>query len=103
MASSAAVERWLDADHVARRLCVSKTTVWNWTREGRLPAPTYITPRNPRWDVFAVDAAIAGQPAAGAHSVAPPATPALPDDPDKIAQDLAHELAQRRPRRSPRR
>jgi predicted DNA-binding transcriptional regulator AlpA len=99
MASSAAVERWLDADHVARRLCVSKTTVWNWTREGRLPAPTYITPRNPRWDVFAVDAAIAGTSSAVAQSVAIPETP----DPDKIAQDLAHELAQRRPRRSPRR
>jgi predicted DNA-binding transcriptional regulator AlpA len=98
--ASAAVERWLDADHVARRLCVSKTTVWNWTREGRLPAPTYITPRNPRWDVFAVDAAIAGTTGGVAHSPSP-ATEA--PDPDKIAQDLAHELAQRRPRRSPRR
>lgn len=38
MSASSEIENWVNLDDVATHLSVSKDTVRNWTKEGRLPA-----------------------------------------------------------------
>ena len=47
--------RWLRPEAVAERLAVHRTTLWRWVQDGKLPPPTKLSPRCPRWreDVIA--------------------------------------------------
>lgn len=38
MSASSEIENWVNLEDVATHLSVSKDTVRNWTKEGRLPA-----------------------------------------------------------------
>ena len=74
--------RYLNLSEVADYLSVSRTTVQQLTRSGTLPQPIYLTPRLPRWDRQAVDAALAS----------PPTTVAVCHD--EIVRRVADEIAQ---------
>ncbi len=39
----------LTSPEVCRLFGVSRTTLWKWVREGRIPEPRYIETREPRW------------------------------------------------------
>lgn len=39
----------LTGPEVCRLFGVSRTTLWKWVREGRIPEPRYIEAREPRW------------------------------------------------------
>ncbi len=40
---------FLDSRQVRERYGVSRTTVWRWVREGRLPEPVNVGPASIRW------------------------------------------------------
>ncbi len=52
--------RYLTADQVCEYLSISRGTIDKLVREKRIPAPIMLTPRLPRWDRLAIDAALAG-------------------------------------------
>jgi hypothetical protein len=53
--------RWLDRDDLAEHLRVRVDAIHRLQRAGRLPPPSYhLGPRQPRWDMRAVDAAMEG-------------------------------------------
>ena len=61
--------RWLDAESAAAYLNVRVEQLQRWTREGRVPTPSYqLGPRRPRWDREALDAAMRNA-FAGEHSL----------------------------------
>lgn len=39
----------LTSPEVCRLFGISRTTLWKWVREGRIPEPRYIEVREPRW------------------------------------------------------
>lgn len=39
----------IDSGEVCRILGIHRTTLWNWVRVGKLPAPRYPAPHEPRW------------------------------------------------------
>ena len=41
---------YLNVQQVAARYSVGISTVWRWTRDGRLPPPLKLTDRCTRWD-----------------------------------------------------
>lgn len=54
---SETLERWLDRDAVARRICTQPYRLPRLVAEGRLPQPSlHLGPRSPRWDIHAIDA-----------------------------------------------
>lgn len=54
---SEAIERWLDREAVARRICTQAHRLPRLVSEGRLPKPSlHLGPRSPRWDIHAIDA-----------------------------------------------
>jgi predicted DNA-binding transcriptional regulator AlpA len=91
MASSAAEPRFLDADGVARRLSVGKTTVLWLVDRGILPPPIRLTPKIVRWDVQAIDRAVAERGGVGA--------PSAPDRDTQALEGINALAAKRRARR----
>lgn len=54
---SETLERWLDREAVARRICTQPYRLPRLVAEGRLPQPSlHLGPRSPRWDIHAIDA-----------------------------------------------
>lgn len=51
---------WLTASGVAAYLSVSRPTVYALVERGAIPAPTYLTPRCPRWRTEDIDRALTG-------------------------------------------
>lgn len=47
--------RYLTDKEVATMLGVHRITVWNWHREGRLPAPVKLAPNTTRWRADDID------------------------------------------------
>ena len=41
--------RWSNDKQLARHYGVTRKTIWDWVREGRLPKPKKLTPRRTRW------------------------------------------------------
>ncbi len=81
--------RYLDLCGLAEYLSVSRTAVLQMVKVGRLPQPIRLSPRLPRWDRLAVDAALASAGEAGVQSH------------DEIVRRVADGLAaQGRPTRS---
>lgn len=51
------LERWLNREAVAKRLCTQPHRLPRLVAEGRLPQPSmHLGPRSPRWDIHAIDA-----------------------------------------------
>lgn len=51
-------QTYLRDKDIAKRYSIGKTTVWRWTREGRLPAPIRLSSGCTRWllsDIEALD------------------------------------------------
>lgn len=44
---------------LAQKYGVSEATIWRWAKAGRIPAPLKLGPNTTRWDVEAVEAALA--------------------------------------------
>ena len=40
---------WSNDKQLARHYGVTRKTIWDWVREGRLPKPKKLTPRRTRW------------------------------------------------------
>jgi len=40
---------WSNDKQLARHYGVTRSTMWDWVREGRLPKPKKLTPRRTRW------------------------------------------------------
>lgn len=40
---------WSTDKQLARHYGVTRKTIWDWVREGRLPKPKKLTPRRTRW------------------------------------------------------
>ncbi|WP_175429669.1 helix-turn-helix transcriptional regulator [Azospirillum argentinense] len=55
---SDALARWMTRSELAKELRVSEDTVRSLEAQGKLPPPVYLTPRLPRYDRLAVDAAL---------------------------------------------
>lgn len=49
---------FLTAKKAAAELGIGISTVWAAVKSGRLPAPTYVTPRCPRWRRSSLRAAV---------------------------------------------
>lgn len=78
--------RWLDRDGLADYLRLRPDAIHRYQKAGRLPKPSYhLGPRQPRWDVRLVDAAMEG----GVAST----------DPRTAIQALAEQIARARPTR----
>lgn len=51
------LDRWLDRDALARRLCTTTNMLPRFVQQGKLPQPSlHLGPRSPRWDIHAIDA-----------------------------------------------
>lgn len=51
------LERWLDPEALARRLCTKTNMLSRYVQQGKLPRPSlHLGPRSPRWDIHAIDA-----------------------------------------------
>lgn len=58
-------ERWIPACEAARRLRISEARLVRLVKDGALPKPSYTCgPRSPRYDLAALDAAMAASSAA---------------------------------------
>jgi predicted DNA-binding transcriptional regulator AlpA len=42
-------QTWLRDSDLAARFGVSRSTIWRWARQGRLPPPHRLGPRTTRW------------------------------------------------------
>lgn len=42
---------WLSVKDLAKRYSVTTTTIWNWTREKRLPRPHSLSSQTMRWHI----------------------------------------------------
>ena len=51
---SPADEIWLRDVDVAARYDISRKSVWDWTRLGRIPAPVRLGPATARWRLSAL-------------------------------------------------
>ncbi len=58
-AAASGKRRFGDVRCVADRLYISVPSVWRGVRQGRIPAPCYPTEGCARWDLDALDAAVA--------------------------------------------
>jgi prophage regulatory protein len=47
---------YLDLKSVISKLCVSKNTIWRWSREGNFPKPVRLGVRTTRWLLSDVEA-----------------------------------------------
>jgi hypothetical protein len=80
-------DRWLTADEAARHLRITTDALRRLVKAGHVPPPsTRLGPRNPRWDVLALDDAMHG----GIAST----------NPEEAAQALATQILRRPARRS---
>ena len=79
--------RYVDATGVAKHISISRSMVDILVKRGILPAPIELTPRLKRWDLHAVDKALAQNPTLA------PSTRSVTDISRSIADDI---VAQRR-------
>lgn len=57
--SEAITPRWLDRDALARYINAKVNMLSRLVEQGKLPRPSnHLGPRSPRWDIYAVDAAM---------------------------------------------
>lgn len=52
------LDRYIRANELARLLGISRATVWNWTKDGRLPKPVKLSPHVTAWKASEVAKAI---------------------------------------------
>lgn len=79
--------RYLDLQGVADYLSIGRTTVQQLVERNVLPKPIYLTPRLPRWDRHALDAAVARNAGIAVQSA---------DDPTEAVRELCNEFAKGR-------
>lgn len=48
-------EFYLSDRDLSRKYGVSRSTIWRWVKEGRLPEPVKISPGTTRWPLSAVE------------------------------------------------
>jgi len=86
------LERWLDREALARRICTKTNMVPRLVDQGKLPRPSlHLGPRSPRWDIHAVDAAMLE-----ASGVSVPST--INDMVQKACDDIERDAARRKNR-----
>ena len=44
------IRKWVSVRFLAEYYGVTPMTIWNWAKEGKLPAPKKIGPNTTRWD-----------------------------------------------------
>lgn len=57
MSDKAPPTRYVSDEWLAEYFSVTRSTIWRWARDGRLPAPTKLSPGCSRWDLRAIEAA----------------------------------------------
>lgn len=55
MAEKAHPTRYVSDTWLGAYYGVDRTTIWRWTREGRLPQPAKLSPGCTRWDLRKID------------------------------------------------
>ena len=48
-------KKWISDRTIAERYEIARSTVWAWTREGRIPKPVKLSENITRWDEEAVE------------------------------------------------
>lgn len=77
----AEASRWLDRDHAASHICVRPDDLRRMVKDGRIPPPSYhLGVRRPRWDRYALDAAMTGSLVSAGSTNADLAIEALRND-----------------------
>jgi len=52
--------QWVSDRTIARRYEISRSTVWAWAREGKLPKPAKLSANITRWDNAEVEKSMEG-------------------------------------------
>ncbi len=52
------MEQYITASGIAKKCCVSRSTVWRWAKEGVLPSPFKLSNRTTVWRASAIQATL---------------------------------------------